>query len=211
MKCGACEEELPLRATFCPRCGAAVDEDSSPTVTSVGPLEGAGGRGRDGGARPASGGDGGAAQPLGDAAGRPGYDAARDMPRTSGGAERSRKTFTSSSAPSSRGSSSPGQYVAGTTLADRYRIVSLLGKGGMGEVYRAEDSKLNQGVALKVLPVSMHDDENARERFYQEVRLAREISHANVCRVFDVGEMDGRLFLPMGHGGGGDAASLLGR
>src|ERR1700723_2285062 len=184
MKCGACEEELPLRATFCPRCGAAVDEDSSPTVTSVGPREGAGG---DRGARPPSG--GGAARPLGDAASRPGYDAARnaprdvprdparDMPRTSGGPERSRKTFTSSSAPTSRGSLSPGQYVAGTTLADRYRIVSLLGKGGMGEVYRAEDLKLNQGVALKFLPVAMSEDEAARERFYQEVRLAREISH----------------------------------
>src|ERR1700722_13251602 len=215
MKCGACEEELPLRATFCPRCGAAVDEDSSPTVTSVGPLEGAGGRGRDGAPRPASGWGGAPTRPpSGDAASRPGYDAARDKPRDmarTSGAERSRKTFTSSSAPTSRGSSSQGQYVAGTTLADRYRIVSLLGKGGMGEVYRAEDLKLNQAVALKFLPVAMSEDEAARERFYQEVRLAREISHANVCRVFDIGELDGRLFLTMEYVDGEDLGSLLRR
>ena len=81
----------------------------------------------------------------------------------------------------------------------------------MGEVYRAEDLKLNQGVALKFLPVAMHDDETARERFYQEVRLAREISHANVCRVFDIGELDGRLFLTMEYVDGEDLASLLRR
>ena len=204
MKCGACQEELPLRATFCPRCGAAVDEDSSPTVTSVGP--------RDGAARPPTRSDGAPSKPPSKPASSAGnYDVQRDMPRTSGGAERSRKTFTSSSAPSSRGSSSPGQYVAGTTLADRYRIVSLLGKGGMGEVYRAEDLKLNQGVALKFLPVAMSEDEASRERFYQEVRLAREISHANVCRVFDIGELDGRLFLTMEYVDGEDLGSLLRR
>jgi predicted Ser/Thr protein kinase len=209
MKCDACEEELPLRATFCPRCGAAVDEDSSPTVTSVGSRGGAPGLGKDGGApsRPPS-----AAGNY--AAGRDkprdvARDPARDMARTSG-SERSRKTFVSSSAPSSRGSSQ-GQYVAGTTLAERYRIVSLLGKGGMGEVYRAEDLKLNQAVALKFLPVAMSEDEASRERFYQEVRLAREISHANVCRVFDIGELDGRLFLTMEYVDGEDLGSLLRR
>jgi predicted Ser/Thr protein kinase len=213
MKCGACGEELPLRATFCPRCGAAVDEDSSPTVTSVGPRDGASGPT----ARPHNSsrgtGGSGAAKPPGDAATQrprtPSSAANHDVQRTSG-AERSRKTFTSSSSAGSR-SSSQGQYVAGTTLADRYRIVSLLGKGGMGEVYRAEDLKLNQGVALKFLPVAMHDDEAARERFYQEVRLAREISHANVCRVFDIGELDGRLFLTMEYVDGEDLASLLRR
>jgi tRNA A-37 threonylcarbamoyl transferase component Bud32 len=108
-------------------------------------------------------------------------------------------------------SSSGGHYVAGTTLADRYRIVSLLGKGGMGEVFRAEDLRLNQTVALKFLPASMAEDETARERFHQEVRLAREISHPNVCRVFDIGETDGRLFLTMEYVDGEDLASLLRR
>jgi hypothetical protein len=135
--------------------------------------------------------------------------AAYDVARTSG-AERSRKTFTSSSASGAR-SPGPGQYVAGTTLADRYRIVSLLGRGGMGEVYRAEDLRLNQAVALKFLPAAMSEDQTARERFYQEVRLAREISHANVCRVFDIGELDGRLFLTMEYVDGEDLGSLLRR
>jgi predicted Ser/Thr protein kinase len=222
MKCISCGEELPSRATFCPKCGTAVDEGSSPTVTSVGPREGAGGAGR-------SGGTGGSLAPGGGDGRGTGSGAGAQRPRsgesgsgrTSGGTgtfgsartsgeARGGKSFTSSSASGSR-SSNQGYYVAGTTLADRYRIVSLLGKGGMGEVFRAEDLKLNQTVALKFLPVSMHDDENARERFYQEVRLAREISHANVCRVFDVGEMDGRLFLTMEYVDGEDLSSLLRR
>ena len=227
MKCFSCAEELPLRATFCPACGAAVDESSSPTVTSVGPREGAGGAGRSGGGGGSSApGTGGSRAPSGGAgtggdAQRPRGDSSSGVgsgrsgggsfgsARTSGEA-RGGKSFTSSSASGSR-SSGQGHYVAGTTLADRYRIVSLLGKGGMGEVFRAEDLKLNQTVALKFLPVAMHDDEAARERFYQEVRLAREISHANVCRVFDVGEMDGRLFLTMEYVDGEDLSSLLRR
>ncbi|HXW57471.1 MAG TPA: protein kinase [Candidatus Cybelea sp.] len=104
-----------------------------------------------------------------------------------------------------------GHYVAGTTLAERYRIVALLGKGGMGEVYRAEDLRLGQTVALKFLPDSMLEDEAARTRFHQEVRLSREIAHPNVCRVFDIGEADGRLFLTMEYIDGEDLASLLRR
>src|ERR1700722_19159374 len=235
MKCFSCAEELPLRATFCPRCGTAVDESSSPTVTSVGPREGAGGAGRASGAggssapgnggrsggdvqRPGGGGGSGSgrggtgtfgsARTSGDA-GTFGSARTSGDARTSGEA-RGGKNFTSSSGSASR-SSGQGYYVAGTTLADRYRIVSLLGKGGMGEVFRAEDLKLNQTVALKFLPVTMHDDETARARFYQAVRLAREISHANVCRVFDVGEMDGRLFLTMEYVDGEDLSSLLRR
>ena len=104
-----------------------------------------------------------------------------------------------------------GHYVAGTTLADRYRIVALLGKGGMGEVYRAEDLRLTQTVALKFLPEAMLSDQSARARFHQEVRLAREIAHPNVCRVFDIGEVDGRLFLTMEYVDGEDLACLLRR
>jgi serine/threonine protein kinase len=91
--------------------------------------------------------------------------------------------------PSARISSSSGyeaRYVPGTTLADRYRIVSPLGKGGMGEVYRAEDLKLGQPVALKFLPRSLAQTDEALERFKREVRLARQVSHPNVCRVFRI-------------------------
>src|SRR5262245_60858157 len=68
---------------------------------------------------------------------------------------------------------SGGQFVTGEMLAGRYRIVSLLGKGGMGEVYKAEDLKLNQTVALKFLPSAVALDGGMLARFHNEVRIAR--------------------------------------
>ena len=103
------------------------------------------------------------------------------------------------------------RYVPGTTLAERYRMVALLGKGGMGEVYRAEDLKLGQTVALKFLPASVAHSEAAQARFHREVRLARQVSHPNVCRVFDIGEAGGRTFITMEYVDGEDLASLLRR
>jgi serine/threonine protein kinase len=103
------------------------------------------------------------------------------------------------------------RYVPGATFADRYRIVSPLGKGGMGEVYRAEDLKLGQTVALKFLPKSLARNAEALERFTREVRLARQVSHPNVCRVFDIGEADGQTFLTMEFVDGEDIASLMRR
>src|SRR4030095_7429707 len=89
------------------------------------------------------------------------------------------------------------RFVAGTILAQRYRIVGLLGKGGMGEVYRADDLKLGQPVALKFLPQNFLRDGAALARFHREVRVARQVSHRNVCRVYDIGEVDGNHFLSM--------------
>ncbi len=80
-----------------------------------------------------------------------------------------------------------GRFPAGTTLAGRFRILGLLGKGGMGEVYRALDLTLNQPVALKFITVGAHRDEAALARFRNEVRIARLVSHPNVCRVYDIG------------------------
>ena len=84
-----------------------------------------------------------------------------------------------------------------SALADRYRIVSLVGKGGMGEVYRADDLKLGHTVALKFLPKDLAKDPQRLEYFHSEVRLTRQISHPNVCRVYDIGEFDGQHFLSM--------------
>ena len=103
------------------------------------------------------------------------------------------------------------QFIPGTMLAGRYRIVGLLGRGGMGEVYRAEDLKLGQAVALKFLPKGVTDRADRLARFHQEVRLARQVSHPNVCRVYDIGESNGQHFLSMEYIDGEDLASLLRR
>jgi hypothetical protein len=110
-----------------------------------------------------------------------------------------------------RSSAARERFVPGTLLSQRYRIVALVGKGGMGEVYRADDLKLGQTVALKFLPVSLTGNEDALKRFHSEVRLARQISHPNVCRVFDVGESDGRIFFTMEYVDGEDLSTLLRR
>lgn len=104
-----------------------------------------------------------------------------------------------------------GRFVPGTLLAGRYRIVGLLGKGGMGEVYRATDLTLGQSVALKFLPATATEDRFLLERFHGEVRIARQISHPNVCRVYDIGETEGMPYISMEYVDGEDLASLLPR
>jgi serine/threonine-protein kinase len=96
-------------------------------------------------------------------------------------------------------------------LAQRYRVVSLLGRGGMGEVYRANDLLLGQTVALKFLPAQWTSHEPTLARFRNEVRIARQISHPNVCRVYDIGEAEGSTYLSMEYVDGEDLASLLRR
>jgi hypothetical protein len=103
------------------------------------------------------------------------------------------------------------RFVPGTILADRYRIVGLLGRGGMGEVYRADDLKLEQPVALKFLPPALEADRDRIERLYAEVRTARQVSHPAVCRVWDIGEAEGQHFLSMEFVDGENLASLLRR
>jgi serine/threonine-protein kinase len=103
------------------------------------------------------------------------------------------------------------RFIPGTMLANRYRIVSLIGRGGMGEVYRAEDLKLAQPVALKFLPEEFARSAERLARFHQEVRMARQVSHPNVCRVYDIGEAESLQFLSMEYVDGEDLASLLRR
>jgi serine/threonine protein kinase len=111
--------------------------------------------------------------------------------------------------------SSPKQpqhrFDPGSLIASRYRIVSRLGRGGMGEVFRADDIVLGQPVALKFLPESARGNLDLLTRFYDEVRIARQITHANVCRVYDIGEVEGQPYLSMEYIDGEDLASLLRR
>lgn len=102
-------------------------------------------------------------------------------------------------------------YSTGHLIADRYRIVSLLGEGGMGRVYRAEDLRLNLTVALKFMPRLAGLDPLWRRRIEREVKLSRAVSHSNVCRVFDLGEVDGIPFISMEFVEGEDLAVLLRR
>jgi len=104
-----------------------------------------------------------------------------------------------------------GGFTPGMVLAGRYRIIGLIGRGGMGEVYRADDLKLGQPVALKFLPKALADDSVRRERLFAEVRIARQVSHPNIARVYDISEFEGRHFLTMEYIDGEDLASLLKR
>src|SRR5207244_7814893 len=104
-----------------------------------------------------------------------------------------------------------GRFAPGFIFDERYRIIGRLGRGGMGEVYRADDLKLGQPVALKFLPRALASDPVRRERFFSEVRITRQLSHPNICRVYDIAAFDGQHFLSMEYIDGEDLASLLKR
>jgi serine/threonine-protein kinase len=116
-----------------------------------------------------------------------------------------------SSTPISSSGVDEGQFPVGTVLAGRYKILGLIGRGGMGEVYKAGDLKLGQPVALKFLPESTSKNESQLARFRAEVRIAGQVSHPNVCRMYDIGEVDGKTFLSMEYVDGDDLRSLLRR
>jgi serine/threonine-protein kinase len=99
---------------------------------------------------------------------------------------------------------SPGQVVV-----DRFRIVTALGRGGMGEVFRADDLALGQSVALKFLPIALAHEPDRLQRLRGEVKSARQVAHPNVCRVYDLGETDGQLFISMEYVDGHDLGALL--
>ncbi|HYM21780.1 MAG TPA: serine/threonine-protein kinase [Vicinamibacterales bacterium] len=103
------------------------------------------------------------------------------------------------------------RFPPGAVVAGRYRLVAMLGRGGMGEVYRADDLTLLQPVALKFLPAGVAADAARLAQFHDELRTARQVSHKNVVRLYDLGEADGHRFLTMELVDGEDLASLLKR
>jgi len=103
------------------------------------------------------------------------------------------------------------RFTPGTVLLNRYRVISLLGRGGMGEVYRAEDMKLGQQVALKFVPREFASNPSVLKHLVSEVRIGREVAHPNVCRLYDIVEFEGDHFIAMQYVDGEDLASLLRR
>jgi hypothetical protein len=103
------------------------------------------------------------------------------------------------------------QFAPGTIIAGRYRIAGILGSGGMGEVYRAEDTKLDQTVALKFLPARLARDPILLGRLHDEVRLGRQIAHPNVCRIYDIVDWESAHFVAMEFVDGEDLSRLLKR
>lgn len=122
-----------------------------------------------------------------------------------------RSSATPTSAAGLAASRASDRFAPGAVLAGRYRILGLLGRGGMGEVYRADDLKLEQPVALKFLPAGLEEDADRLERLFGEVRMARQVSHPAVCRVWDIGEAEGHHFLSMEFVDGENLSSLLRR
>src|SRR5262245_31679721 len=187
--CPSCSAVISDTAAVCPRCPAPTP--SAPDVTR---------RAADRADRAAP----GAVNPT------PPPDTDQTAIRTTGAVTRQRNV-TSSAWLTSTDAISHGRFSPGTILDERYRIVGRLGKGGMGEVYRADDLKLGQPVALKFLPDDVDRDPARLTQLHTEVRLARQVSHPNVCRVYDVGEFEGHTFLSMEYVDGEDLASLLRR
>src|ERR671910_979349 len=101
-------------------------------------------------------------------------------------------------------------FTRGTTFAG-YRIEDLVGRGGMGVVYRATDLSLQRPVAVKLIAPELAEDERFRSRFLREPRLAASLDHPNVIPIYEAGEHDGQLYLAMRFVEGSDLKSMLER
>jgi serine/threonine protein kinase/tetratricopeptide (TPR) repeat protein len=99
----------------------------------------------------------------------------------------------------------------GSTFADRYQVVEKLGKGGMGSVYKVLDTEIDDKVALKLIKPEIAADQKTISRFRNELKLARQIAHQNVCRMFDLGRDKDRYFITMEYVPGEDLKSFIRR
>src|SRR3984893_517308 len=102
-----------------------------------------------------------------------------------------------------------GEELVGTLLAERYEILELLGQGGMGAVYKARDTELERFVALKLIRPELASNPEILHRFKQELILARDVTHRNVIRIFDLGQTKGIKFITMEYVEGRDLRTML--
>jgi serine/threonine-protein kinase len=103
------------------------------------------------------------------------------------------------------------ELTRGTTFAGRYEIIEELGKGGMGKVYRVEDRKIKEEVALKLIKPEIASDKKTIERFSNELKIARKIRHKNVCGMYDLDEKNGTYYITMEYVPGEDLKSFIRR
>ncbi len=103
------------------------------------------------------------------------------------------------------------ELTRGTTFASRYEIIEELGKGGMGKVYRVEDKKIKEEVALKLIKPEIAAEKKTIERFSNELKMARKIAHRNVCKMYDLGEEKGTHYITMEYVPGEDLKSFIRR
>jgi serine/threonine protein kinase len=102
-----------------------------------------------------------------------------------------------------------GEFAPGTIIGDRYEILEILGQGGMGAVYKARDNELDRLVALKIIRPELTTNPEILKRFKQELILARQVTHRNVIRIFDLGQADGFKFITMEYLEGQDLRAVL--
>jgi serine/threonine protein kinase len=101
------------------------------------------------------------------------------------------------------------ELTTGSTFAERYQIIEELGRGGMGRVYKATDTKIKEKVALKLIKPEIASDKKTLERFGNELKIARKITHKNVGKMFDINDAEGTHFITMEYVSGQDLKGLI--
>src|SRR5262252_3101279 len=169
MKCPKCNSENGPSALKCVRCGLALNELDLTVL-----------------------GDHDAEQTLG------GQEDSRGTGADGSGSSGTAEDWAAPKSVSGRVALTPrGTLGVGTLLGERYEILAMLGQGGMGAVYKARDQELDRVVALKVIRPELTTNPDILKRFKQELILARQVTHRNVIRIFDLGQADGLKFITM--------------